>query len=281
MIVAVASTMGAIAMWFVLGKVSGSDDLSVHDQRITKTSRSGNIKKVTEISLSRKNGKKSVRIVESESTRPNVLEITKAAQSAAGDDDDDLTDVEKSVLKEIQAALDANDLKSLRRALSRLTASTKSGGLGGYSKVPRSIRAAAVQALGWFGKDAAIDLMGFMADSDESVAADAANLFEMALQDFSLGDRERAEIVKASAKALTDTERLDTLLFSLNDMRNSVKADTVISILTDGTPQAKAMMLDQIEFYLDVDVTTVDGAKKWAAQNPDDPDDDGFYGGSR
>ena len=274
--VAVASTMGAVAMWFVLGKVPGGDDLSARGQRITKTSRSGGVKKVTEISLSRNGGKKSVRIVESETTKPNVLEVLDAANGA---DEDDLTDAEKSVMKDIQAALDANDLKSLRRALSRLTASTKSGGLGGYSKVPRSIRSAAVQALGWFGKDAAIDLMGFMADGDDEVAADAANLFELALQDVSLGDRERAEIVKATAKTLTDTDQLDTLLFTLNDMRNSVKADTVISILTEGTPQAKTTMLEQIEFYLDVDVTTVEGAKKWAAQNPDDPDDEEFYGG--
>jgi len=276
--VVAASAMGAVAMWFVLGKVSGSGDLPAHEQRITKTRRSGGVKKVTEISLSRQGGKKSVRIVESESTKPNVLEITKAAK---GSGEDELTDTEKSVLKEIQSALDANDFKSLRRALSRLTASTKSGGLGGYSKVPRSIRAAAVQALGWFGKDAAIDLMGFMADSDEEISTDAASQFELALQDVDLGDRERAEIVKATAKTLTDSEQLDMLLFSLNDMRNSVKADTVISILKEGTPQAKDTMLDQIEFYLDVDVTTVDDVEKWAEQNPDDPDDDEFYGGEK
>ena len=274
--VVAASAMGAVAMWFVLGKVSGVDDLPAHAQRITKTSRSGGIKKVTEISLSRQGGKKSVRIIESETTKPNVLEVSKAAKGAG---EDDLTDVEKSVLKEIQAALDADDLKSLRRALSRLTASTKSGGLGGYSNVPRSIRAAAVQALGWFGKDGIIDLIGFMADSDEDISSDAARQFELALQDMDLGDYARAEIVKATAKALTDTDQLDMLLFSLNDMRNSVKADTVISILNEGTSQAKAMMLDQIEFYLDSDVTTVDDVKKWAAQNPDDPDDDEFYGG--
>ena len=277
--VVAASVVGAVAMWFVLGKASGGGDLSAHEQRITKTSRSGGVKKITEISLSRKDGKKSVRIVESESARPNVLELTKSAGGAG--EDDDLTDVEKSVLKEIQAALDANDLKSLRRALSRLTASTKSGGLGGYANVSRSVRAAAVQALGWFGKDAAIDLMGFMADGDDEIAADAASQFELALQDVDLGDRERAEIVKATAKTLTDPDQLDTLLFQLIDMRPSVKVDTVISIMTEGTPQAKATMRDQIEFYLDVDVTTVDDAKKWAAQNPDDPDDDNFYGGSR
>jgi len=271
-----ASALGAVAMWFVLGKVSGSGDLPAHEQRITKTRRSGGVKKVTEISLSRQGGKKSVRIVESESTKPNVLEITKAAK---GSGEDELTDTEKSVLKEIQSALDANDFKSLRRALSRLTASTKSGGLGGYSKVPRSIRAAAVQALGWFGKDAAIDLMGFMADSDDEISSDAASQFELALQDVDLGDRERAEIVKATAKTLTDSDQLEMLLFSLNDMRNSVKADTVISILTEGTSQARATMLDQIEFYIDVDVTTVNGVRDWAEQNPDDPGDDEFYGG--
>jgi hypothetical protein len=250
----------------------------VRAQRITKTSRSVGVKKVTEISLNRQGGRKSVRIIESETAKPNVLGVLDAGKGA---DEDDLTDAEKSVLREIQAALDANDFKSLRRALSRLTASTKSGGLGGYSKVPCAIRAAAVQALGWFGKDAAIDLMGFMADSDEEISSEAASQFELALQDVDLGDRERAEIVKAAAKALTDSEQLDTLFFSLNDMRNSVKADAVVSILTEGTSQAKAMMLDQIESYIDTDVATVSDVRNWAVQNPDDPDDDELYGGEK
>jgi len=179
------------------------------------------------------------------------------------------------------AALDADDIKALRKALSRFTASAANGGLGGYANVPRVIRAAAVQALGWFGGKAAVDLIDFMADADEEISGDAFNQFEFALQDSAMSDFERAAIVKTTAKALTDPDHADTLLNSLSDMRNSVKGETAIAILTDGSSQIKAAMLEQMEFYFDGEVKTVDDIKKWMAENPDDPDDDDFYGGNK
>ena len=63
------------------------------------------------------------------------------------------------------------------------------------------------------------------------------------------------------------------------DMRNSVKGKTAIAMLTEGSEQIKAAMQDQLELYFDDGVTTVDDIKKWMAENPDDSDDDDFYGG--
>ena len=269
--------LGALVAWLFLGGASDAGESSdaEQEQLIAKTVRSGNVKKITEISVSRKGGKKSVRIVESEVSRPNVT------TDADIDDEELLSDVQKSVLKDIQAALDADDIKALRKALSRFTASAAKGGLGGYANVPRVIRAAAVQALGWFGGKAAVDLIDFMADADEEISGDAFNQFEFALQDSAMSDFERAAIVKTTAKALTDPDRADTLLNSLSDMRNSVKGETAIAILTDGSSQIKAAMLEQMEFYFDGEVKTVDDIKKWMAENPDDPDDDDFYGGNK
>lgn len=276
-IVAASAFVGALAVWFFLGGNSGEGDLSEAGQEklIAKTVRSGSVKKITEISVTRKGGKKSVRIVESEANKPDVV------KDAEIDDEDLLSEVQRSVLREIQAALDADDIKALRKALSRFTASTKNGGLGGYKNVPRVIRAAAVQALGWFGSKAAIDLIDFMVDADEAISEDAFDQFEMALQDMDMSDFERSAIVKVTAKALTDSDHIDTLLNTLSDMRNSVKGETVIAIMTDGTDQVKAAMQEQMDFYFDDEVTTIDGIKKWMAENPDDPDDDDFYGGCK
>lgn len=245
------------------------------EQKIAKTVRSGSVKKITEISVNRKGGKKSVRIVESEATKPDVV------KDAEIDDEELLSDVQKSVLMDIQKALDADDVKALRKALSRFTASKSKGGLGGYANVPRVIRAAAVQALGWFGKDVVVDMIDFMADADEEISDDAFNQFEQALQDCEMGDRERSSLIKTVSKALTDSDRVDSMISCLSDMRNSVKADTAIAILTDGSDQSKAMLLEQMEFYFDEGVQTVDDLKKWMAENPDDPDDEEFYGGSK
>ena len=267
--------LGVVGSWLVFRGSSEVVDSTAasREQCLVKSRRSGNVKKVTEIRVNRK--RKSVRIVESESMRPNVLD------AAEIDDEADLSDVQRSVLEEIQAALDADDLKALRKAISRFTASVGNRGLGGYANVPRAIRSAAVQALGWFGKDSVVDLVDFMADSDEEISNDAFDQFEFALEDIDLGDRDRADIVKTITKALTDEDRIDTLLFNLNDMRNSVKVETAVAILTDGTDMAKSVLKDQLGLFFDEGVETIDDIQKWYAENPDDPDDEEFYGGSK
>ena len=276
LVVVAAIAVGAIGAWFLMPSDSvAADELLEKEQKMSKTVRSGAVKKITEISVSRNGGKKSVRIVESEATRPNVIE------DADIDDVDKLSDAQRSVLNEIQAALDADDYKALKKALSKLTASVKSGGLGGYANVPRVIRAAAVQALGWFGKTAALDLVDFMADSDAEISSDAFDQFDFALQDVDMSDFERAAIVKTTAKALTDPDWIDSLLMCLNDMRNSVKGATAISIITEGTPQVKAALLENIDFYLDEGISNADDVRKWMEENPDDPEDEEFYGGEK
>ena len=267
--------LGVVGSWLVFRGSSEVVDSTAasREQCLVKSRRSGNVKKVTEIRVNRK--KKSMRIVESESMRPNVLD------AAEIDDEADLSDVQRSVLEEIQAALDADDLKALRKAISRFTASVGNRGLGGYANVPRAIRSAAVQALGWFGKDSVVDLVDFMADSDEEISNDAFDQFEFALEDIDLGDRDSADIVKTITKALTDEDRIDTLLFNLNDMRNSVKVETAVAILTDGTDMAKSVLKDQLGLFFDEGVETIDDIQKWYAENPDDPDDEEFYGGSK
>lgn len=269
--------VGVFGAWiFLAGNSKSAGDEKAERLLSSKSIRSGKVKKVTEISYDKQSGKRSVRIVESEGGRPNVLETAHAE-----DGEENLTELQRSVLQEIQAALDADDLKALRKALKKFTASTSKGGLGGYAMVPKPIRSAAVQALGWFGKDALVDLVDFMADVDEEISSDAFDQFEQAIQDCMLGDRERAEMVKMMSKALNDPDHIDVLISTLTDMRNSVKGDTAAFILTEGSPQSQAAMLDMMSFYFDDEVQTVDGIKKWLAENPDDPDDEEFYGGDK
>lgn len=274
LVVLASIAFGATGAWFFIGGAEGNakPHSSAPQMRLAKTNRAGKVKKITEISVKRGAGEKSVRIVESEVNRPNVADI---------DDEALLSDMQKSVLRDIQDALDAEDLKALKKALSKFTASVEKGGLGGYANVPRVLRSAAVQALGWFGGKAAAELIGFMADPDDEIASDAFDQFELALQDVDMSDHERAEIVKTTAKALTDEDRIDTLLSSLIEMRNSVKAETAIAIMNEGSDQSKAVLAEQMDFYFDEDVKTADDVKRWLAENPDDPDDDELYGGTK
>ena len=98
LVIVAAVVVGALGAWFLMPAVFGTAGERVEkEQKMTKAVRSGSVKKITEISVNRKGGKKSVRIVESESTRPDVV------RDAGIDDDDEeqLTPVQKSVLKEI------------------------------------------------------------------------------------------------------------------------------------------------------------------------------------
>lgn len=188
----------------------------------------------------------------------------------------ELTKLQKEILKELQSALDRNDLKAVRRAIARFSAPKSNGGLDG--DVPKVLRQHAVSALGWFGSAGVGDLVEFMADVDPEIEEDAFAKFELALDDWEMGDRERSEILISALSALNDTERIDSLMMNLNNMRNSVKADTILKIASSGTPEARAMMQEQVGFYTEADVETVDAVKAWQKANPDDPGDEEFYG---
>ena len=93
LVIVAAVVVGALGAWFLMPAVFGTAGERVEkEQKMTKAVRSGSVKKITEISVNRKGGKKSVRIVESESTRPDVVR-----DAGIDDDDEQLTPVLKSV----------------------------------------------------------------------------------------------------------------------------------------------------------------------------------------
>jgi len=201
------------------------------------------------------------------------------AYSRPEDDERELNEMEKAVLKQINEALEGKNLYALRKAIAQFYAPAEKGGLEG--RVPKELRLQAIEALGWFRPDTAADLLSFMADADEEVVEDAFTKFEMELDDSSLGDRERSEILVQVMKALTDSERIDSLLMNLNNMRNSVKVDTILKISETGSKQAQTLMKEQLGFFTEADVETVDGVKEWMSKNPDDATDEEFYGPSK
>lgn len=275
--IAVSLAIGAVASFLVFHsseKDADSADVEKPISSVVKTSRVANVRKITEISLVENHGKKSVRIVEADEVKPTMA----AARTEDDVEEEDLTEAQKGVLAELQKALDDNDLRKVRKALSKFVAKVENGGLAG--DVPKCMRMKAVEALSWFGKDSAIDLMEYMADADAEVASDAANGFEMALRDNDMSDYARADIVKSAMQAINDREQIDSLLSQLNDMRNSVKVATITEILSSGTENARTLMQEQLGDYTDSEVATLDDLKKWAVENPDDEGDAEFYGGA-
>lgn len=194
-------------------------------------------------------------------------------------DESELNTLQKAVLDELQSALDDDSLEGVRKAIARFKAPKSSGGLDG--DVPKVMRSHAVSALGWFGSSAVSDLMDFMADMDPEIEEDAFQNFEQALDDWDISDSERAEILKMLMKALHDSDRIDTMLMSLNNMRNSVKGQTILDIMSSGTEEAKAMMQEQLEFFTDFDVKDESSVTEWIKNNPDNEWDEEFYGAQK
>lgn len=207
--------------------------------------------------------------------KPNVL---------ADVDEADLTELAREVLLSLQQALDDDDYSGVKEVLS-MCQNARSGELSRSGKIktdliPVLLRRKLVEAMGWFGAEAIPELIGFIADADDGVAQMSKDQFQLALEDTSLSDLERARIVSLAAQAVTDSDFLEQIFAEINDMRHSVGASTLVDICQNGTEAAKALMPDAIEFFTGEDnIKTVEDVEKWLEENPDGPDDDDLYGG--
>lgn len=202
--------------------------------------------------------------------------------------DERLSEMEKELMKALQKAIDADNYQSVVAAIAQmkkyamekeLAAGGRKNGASWLSHLPASMKQAAVSALSWFGSDAILDLMDFMMDEDAEIAQDATTQFELAMQDATLADYERAEVIKRVCSAITDADTLDWVLITATDARHSVGVDTLIYIAENGTPEAKAMLPEYMEIFTGDDaIKTPSDLRKWLDENPDEPDDEDFYG---
>ena len=195
------------------------------------------------------------------------------------EEEKELTDLARKVLASLQAALDNEDFDQIRQILEMAQHASK-GSLGRYTEgMPVALRKKLIEAISWFGAQGLPELIGFIADENEDVAQMALDQFEQALSDVSLGDRERAKIVSLASTVLTDTDALEQIFMEIANMRNSVAANTIFTICQDGTPEAKRLIVDTMEFVTGEDnIKTVEDLEKWLAENPYGPDDEDLYG---
>ncbi len=226
------------------------------------------------LSRARRNHRLSSKIDESRATREKpVIEET--------DEEKELDEEMRQILSSIRKALSDADLRAIRSSIAKMRASALANGatkLNWTSRIPKVMRRAAVEAVGYFGVQAIADLLDFVVDEDAEVAQDAISQLELAMQDFSLGDRDRAEIFKSLSSVLTDSDALDWMLAAATDARHSVGVDTFSYISKNGTSEAKSMLSEYIDLFTGGEATTVADAETWLGNNPDQPDDDEFYG---
>lgn len=195
------------------------------------------------------------------------------------DDDDEakLTEVQRGIIEAIRAALDAENKKEVLKLVQRLQKSPE-----WPDGIPKSIKLAAVEALGWFGASCLPELAGFLADGDEEVVQSAIEKYEEMLSDFDLSPRERSEILIQASKVINDADAMDSMLFELNDMPHSIAVETIKRLMVEGNAATQQVLPDNIEFYTgEENMNTPEKLDEWLKQNPDDEGDDEFYGGSK
>ena len=198
------------------------------------------------------------------------------------EEDEKLDSEMRAILNAIRDALNDADFKSLRKSLAKMRSAGAARGADASAwttHIPRRLRSVAVEAIGYFGAEGIPELLDFVVDGDSEVAQDALSQLELAIQDLSLGDRGRAEIFKSLSSVLTDSEALDWMLSTATDARHSIGIETLMYIAQNGTPEAQKMVPDYIELFTGEEgISTVADANRWLSENPDEPDDEEFYG---
>ncbi len=191
-------------------------------------------------------------------------------------DDVQLTEAQQALLDELQNALDDESLRRVAKIVEKIQDQYREGG---DAAVPPQMREQAVEALSWFLPDSLAELIGFMADSNPEVLEDVMKNFTEGIDDAELGDRELANIFKKIAPLIEDDDAIDAILMGLeNDMRNSVAVDTYKELFKNGSEAIKQRLVESMQDFTGEDFTTPEQLDAWLKENPDDEDDEEFYG---
>ena len=216
---------------------------------------------------------------EGKNVRQNLVVSSEGSPDRAMEDDDEkaLSAEQRALLDELQEALDDESLRRVAKIVKNIQDEYRKGG---DAAVPPYMREQAVEALSWFLPDSLAELIGFMADSNPDVLEDVMKNFTEGIDDAELSDRELAEIFKKIAPLIEDDDAIDAILMGLeNDMRNSVAVETYKEIFKIGSEAIKSRLVESIQdFTGEDDITSPGQLDAWLKENPDDEEDEDFYG---
>lgn len=187
---------------------------------------------------------------------------------------------QRALIQAIRTALADDDKKTVLTLVRKLQSANE-----WPDGIPLPIRRAALEAVAWFGMAALPEIAGFLGDGDEEILTDAIEAYESTIYEAD-GDRELATVVLAAARAINDSEAMDSILMNLNNMRPSVAVETIKQIWLTGTDGAKAALTEAVEFLTGAEgIKTPEQLDAWyndpSGDNRDDEDAEEFYGPSK
>ncbi|MDO5317104.1 MAG: hypothetical protein Q4G65_00615 [bacterium] len=199
------------------------------------------------------------------------------------DDEEKLSAAYKALLQALRDAMDPLDKDKIRALVKSMQNSNE-----WPDGIPSVLHMAAIEALSELGSDGVDQLAGYLASGDPEVREEAMDEIVESVDDETLSDLEKSEMIKAFSRYVRDSDALESLFDIVdNDMRNSVQYDTLVAVLENGTSEAKQKLLaESLPDIIDSEdaFQSIEEAKKaldeWVAENPDDPDDEEDFSGT-
>ena len=170
---------------------------------------------------------------------------------------------DQALMRQAREAIDNDDLESARALAAEAAASTND-----------ELREMAVEALSWFGKDAMVEVMQFMADANEEVAGAAKDGWMSGLQEID-DEGEKAGVIEATMKGINDGEMLEDIANELIGIDDLAAIQVLADVIEDGGNSAAVKAAK--ETYNTItgeDWSNIDKAEAWLQENYE-PEDDG------
>lgn len=268
-LVVFTAVLCALCMWlFVFGSADTKIPKNTGKQSVVKRDRLSG-KKARKLSRARKGER-----VDDEDADGDGKEKKRPTFVLDDNDEASLNEEQRKTIMAIREALGNNDRRKALRLVQALQKSEE-----WPDGIPKSIKLAAIEALGWFGSSCLPELAGFLGDSDEEIVQSAVDKYQEMLADADLSDRERSEILVQASKVIDDAEALDSMMFELNRMRHSVAVATIKQMMAEGNATTQLVLPDNIEFYTSEEsLDTPEKLDEWLEKNPDEEGDEEFYG---
>lgn len=252
-VVVVVAVAGVVACLLVR---SSSSDAGVSAQNALRTKKTKETALADAISRAKSLMAQNAKDTKSKKRRLRHVKISYADRA-------DLSSVEKRQLTEIQTALEEEDLKALLAVLPEA------------SKSPNAeVRGEMVDALGWFGEEAMLELLPFMADRDEDVAEAAMDSWTMSLSEIE-DEKEKATLIESAMLVIRDEDGLDSMVMELSDCDDLVAMQAVLNVIEGPNAKAARAAREHYEFMTGEEYAGFEAAERWLRENYEIENGDG------
>lgn len=180
-----------------------------------------------------------------------------------------LTEQHRQLLKDIRAALDADDKKTMTALIQKMQKLEE-----WPDGIPSILKKTAIEAMAWFGADCLPELVGFFADKDAEVISDVISQYEDALSNPELTAEQIAQLLVVASQYVHDADAMDSMLTSFNELPHSLAVSTIKTIMEVGTAETKQVLPGNIDFYTgEENLHTPEALDEWLEKHPDEHDD--------